>query len=223
MIAMQYEVTLPADYDMQIIRDRVASTGHLLDAYPGLGVKAFLLRENGTDGATVNQYAPFYLWADAGGAASFLWSGVGFTAILRDFGRPTVQTWIGGTVHQTPAWRRPPAYALRTTTALSMDADLVEAATGADRRMRSAVESGSALLGAYGIDPRTWQLMTFTLHVERPGDRPQAAELFQVLRVAAPERALPSVVDQRMPVPRSAAGMPPGIPSIADHSTGALS
>jgi len=26
MIAMQYEITLPADYDMQIIRDRVGAT-----------------------------------------------------------------------------------------------------------------------------------------------------------------------------------------------------
>jgi hypothetical protein len=92
MIAMQYEITLPADYDMQIIRDRVGTTGHLLDSYPGLGVKAFLIRQRGVDGATSNQYAPFYLWADAAGAASFLWSGVGFAAILRDFGRPIVQT-----------------------------------------------------------------------------------------------------------------------------------
>jgi hypothetical protein len=45
MIAMQYQINLPADYDMGIIRTRVARTGHLLDHYPGLGVKAFLIRE----------------------------------------------------------------------------------------------------------------------------------------------------------------------------------
>lgn len=28
---MNYRITLPADYDMQIIRDRVATRGHLLD------------------------------------------------------------------------------------------------------------------------------------------------------------------------------------------------
>jgi hypothetical protein len=37
--AETHEITLPADYDMQIIRDRVGATGHLLDSYPGLGVK----------------------------------------------------------------------------------------------------------------------------------------------------------------------------------------
>ena len=30
MYAMQYAINLPADYDMQIIRDRVAATGHLI-------------------------------------------------------------------------------------------------------------------------------------------------------------------------------------------------
>jgi hypothetical protein len=32
MDALQYEITLPADYDMGIIRKRVADFGHLADA-----------------------------------------------------------------------------------------------------------------------------------------------------------------------------------------------
>ncbi|WP_234361388.1 DUF4865 family protein [Plantactinospora sp. BB1] len=36
MYAKQYEITLPADYDMRIIRNRVAEFGHLLDDHPGL-------------------------------------------------------------------------------------------------------------------------------------------------------------------------------------------
>ena len=35
MYAMQYQITLPTDYDMQIIRDRVIQTGHLMDGYHG--------------------------------------------------------------------------------------------------------------------------------------------------------------------------------------------
>ena len=62
MHAMQYEITLPADYDMTVVRDRVARVGHLLDAWDGLGFKAYLMRERGVDGSPVNQYAPFYLW-----------------------------------------------------------------------------------------------------------------------------------------------------------------
>lgn len=201
MIAMQYEITLPADYDMQIIRDRVGATGHLLDSYPGLGVKAFLIRQRGVDGATSNQYAPFYLWADAAGAASFLWSGVGFAAILRDFGRPVVQTWIGGTAHQAPDWRTPPAYAVRQKTALPADVDIVEVARSTDTRLAEAVGAGDTHLGAYGIDPRSWELITITLHAQRPDHLPDRAELFQVLHVAAPERLdLPERVEDRLAV-----------------------
>ncbi|WP_433257560.1 DUF4865 family protein [Streptosporangium sp. CA-135522] len=35
---MQYEITLPADYDMKIIRHRVATRGSAMDAFPGLGL-----------------------------------------------------------------------------------------------------------------------------------------------------------------------------------------
>lgn len=41
MYAKQYEITLPADYDMHVIRDRVARGGHLLDERAGLGLKAY--------------------------------------------------------------------------------------------------------------------------------------------------------------------------------------
>ena len=73
MYAMQYEITLPSDYDMNIIRHRVATKGHLLDMFPGLGLKAYLIRECGVDGSLVNQYAPFYLWASIAGMNRFLW------------------------------------------------------------------------------------------------------------------------------------------------------
>lgn len=79
MHAMQYEITLPADYDMGIIRTRVATKGHLLDAFPGLGLKAYLIRER-AGGSPVNQYAPFYLWRAPEGMNAFLW-GAGFQGL----------------------------------------------------------------------------------------------------------------------------------------------
>jgi hypothetical protein len=202
MMAMQYAITLPTDYDMGVVRDRVARTGHLLDHYPGLGVKAFLVREKGVDGSPVNQYAPFYLWRDAAGAASFLWSGVGFTAIIRDFGRPTVQTWVGGTSRTSAAGPAAARYAVRTTTALGDD-DLVAATAAADRRVAADVEQPGSLLAAYGVDPRSWELMTFTLHTERPDEPAPGSAVYEVLHVAAPEhRDLPTTVSTRMAAPR---------------------
>ena len=42
MIAMQYSFVLPADYDMAIVRERIAVKGKLLDDLPGLAFKAYL-------------------------------------------------------------------------------------------------------------------------------------------------------------------------------------
>jgi len=202
MIAMQYQVTLPADYDMNIIRNRVARTGHLLDQYPGLGVKAFLIREKGVAGSTVNEYAPFYLWRDAGGAASFLWSGVGFTAIVRDFGRPVVQTWIGGTSRAVGPGLDDARYALRTTRALGDDDDIVSATAEADRHLTAELQTPGTVLAAYGVDPRTWQLVTFTLHSDRPDGLAAGSVPYEVLHVSAPEhRDLPTTVSTRISVP----------------------
>ena len=92
MQAMQYEITLPADYDMAIIRDRVATKGTMTDDFQGLGLKAYAIRERGVDGSAVNQYAPFYLWASIDGMNSFLWGRRvrGTLARLRPPGRPAV-------------------------------------------------------------------------------------------------------------------------------------
>jgi hypothetical protein len=42
MLTMQYRIALPADYDMAIIRKRIADRGHLTDALPQLAFKAYL-------------------------------------------------------------------------------------------------------------------------------------------------------------------------------------
>src|SRR5699024_8559939 len=64
MIAMQYSIGLPADYDMAIIRRRIADKGHLMDDCPGLAFKAYLYAARDDAGlhAPDNLYAPFYLW-----------------------------------------------------------------------------------------------------------------------------------------------------------------
>jgi hypothetical protein len=45
MIVKQYTVTLLADYNMTIIRRRVAAKGPTFDDFPGLGAKVFMIRE----------------------------------------------------------------------------------------------------------------------------------------------------------------------------------
>ncbi|WNI33621.1 DUF4865 family protein [Streptomyces sp. ITFR-6] len=182
MHAMQYEITLPADYDMGIIRDRVATRGHLLDDFPGLGVKAYLMRERGED-SPVNQYAPFYLWSTPEGMNSFLWS-PGFQGVVRDFGRPEVRHWTGLSFTRGASSAALPRSATRRREPVpesAAPADAVEAALEESRRLAKAP---GAVVTALAVDPLHWELVHFTLWdgpaPEEPGER------FEVLHVSRP-------------------------------------
>ncbi|WP_380181900.1 DUF4865 family protein [Kalamiella sp. sgz302252] len=91
MLAMQYRFTLPADYDMAIIKKRIELAGPKLDNFPGLLFKTFLYCCK-KEGSPENRYAPFYLWRDTLSMQRFLQS-PGFAALTRDFGWPRVDVW----------------------------------------------------------------------------------------------------------------------------------
>ncbi|WP_329123691.1 DUF4865 family protein [Streptomyces sp. NBC_01353] len=194
MDAMQYEITLPADYDMGIIRDRVATRGHLLDDFPGLGLKAYLIRER-EDGSPVNHYAPFYLWTTPEGMNSFLW-GPGFQGIVNDFGRPVVQHWTGLAYEEGPAAGQASRTATRRRLSVPMGIAPAEAVAEARARHAREAREDGVVASALAIDPRHWELLHFTLWAEEPaastpgsGSDFAAYERFQVLHVSAPERA----------------------------------
>ncbi|GAA3421053.1 DUF4865 family protein [Streptosporangium vulgare] len=197
MHAMQYEIGLPADYDMGIIRERVATRGHALDGYAGLGLKAYLIRERGVDGSAVNQYAPFYLWSSLTGMNDFLWGGGGFQNIVRDFGRPVVRHWTGVGYERGPSSAAVPRAASRRTDPIPADTDpaaVVERALAGLRRHAGTPGVHSAALA---VDPRHWELVRFTLwEHEVPGAGDGAGEedeagkgngvAYRVLHLSAP-------------------------------------
>ncbi|WP_236244605.1 DUF4865 family protein [Streptomyces sp. CC210A] len=188
MQAMQYEITLPADYDMGIIRHRVATRGHLLDDFPGLGVKAYLMRERGVAGSPVNQYAPFYLWAGPEGMNAFLW-GPGFQGIVDDFGRPRVLHWAGAAYGEGAAAGSVPRTAVRRREPVPAGvrpAEAVERATAAHERL---VRKDGVVAAAVAVDPHAWELLTFSLLAGECAPEDAAGEVFQVLHVSQPERA----------------------------------
>jgi hypothetical protein len=185
MHAMQYEITLPADYDMGVIRERVATRGHLLDAFPGLGLKAYLMRERGAH-SPVNQYAPLYLWSAPEGMNNFLW-GPGFQGIVDDFGRPEVQHWTGLAYHEGASASAPAHTAVRRRQRVPegvRPGPVVEEALAEVRRLAAL---DGVVCAALAADPRRWELLYVTLW-ER--DAPGAAgDRYQVLHLSQPERA----------------------------------
>ncbi len=182
MHAMHYEITLPADYDMGIIRTRVATRGSALDDFPGLGLKAYCLRERGVDGSLVNQYAPFYLWRTAEGMNSFLW-GPGFRGLSADFGRPTVQHWVGLAFEKGTATT--PTAATKRTEHIGADADPTEAIERALEELKQRKDNPEVHATALAIDPRHWELLHFTLWSTVPATDEDIR--YRVLHLSRPE------------------------------------
>ncbi|MPY35886.1 DUF4865 family protein [Streptomyces adustus] len=189
MHAMQYEVTLPADYDTDIVRARVARVGHALDDWAGLGIKAYLLRERGVRASPVNQYAPFYLWNTVRGMNAFLWGGP-FQGLCDDFGRPVVRQWTGVAHEVGTAAAAPARFAVRDRRPLPDGVEL-SALMGrtVDEVGRLARKDG-AVLAAAAVDTGRWESVHFSLWEH---DTPETdGEVFEVLHLSAPGRdALP--------------------------------
>ncbi|MDT7725081.1 MAG: hypothetical protein QOI21_1657 [Actinomycetota bacterium] len=186
MHAMQYEITLPADYDMGIIRHRVATKGALLDTFPGLGLKAYGIRERGVDGSPVNQYAPFYLWQTLAGMNTFLW-GNGFRGIVDSFGRPSVQHWTGLAFEHGPAAATLPRTSSRRTETIPPGTDPASRIDEALDELRQLAATDGVHATALAIDPRSWELIHFTLWKDAAPE--SAGTRYQILHLSTPELA----------------------------------
>lgn len=195
MYASQYELTLPADHDMRIIRRRVADTAYLLDDRVGLGLKAYLIRERG-EGSPVNQYAPLYLWNDTGAMARFLLGGGGFERVIRSFGRPGVHHWTGVAAVAGPARAATPRAASRLVSPLPAGPDPDD--TGLDLVARVERETGDLSrfarrdgvhTAALAVDPYHWRLVRLVLWERAVPSDEEATERYEVLHLSAPGMA----------------------------------
>lgn len=158
MIAMQYAISLPSDYDMGIIKNRIKMNGGKTDGFPHLNMKAYLVAEKGKYDNPENGYAPFYLWENAEGMNRFLLGGP-FNNILTSFGRPIVHSWI---VMEAFTVRTPePLFALVETTRIPAFADLT--ALWHDEKDSLTQWQADPVTKAYvaAYNPLTWELCHF--------------------------------------------------------------
>lgn len=193
MYAKQYEIALPADYDMGIIRTRAAAAADFFDGRAGLGLKATVMRERGVDGSPINQYAPFYLWNDIRGMSHFLVGCGGFERIVRSFGRPAVHHWTGIAAVAGPARGTTPGSASRRLTALPADPDPDDTGLGLATRIERELGELEALsrrdgvhTAALAVDPRHWHLVRFVLWQDAVPSGEDVTERYEVLHLSAP-------------------------------------
>ena len=93
MIATQYKIILPSDYDMNIIKDRVKNNGHKTDGFEDLKIKLYLITEKGENNNLQNTYCPLYIWKDSKGLNKFLFDGF-YDNIITSFGWQKVNVGI---------------------------------------------------------------------------------------------------------------------------------
>jgi hypothetical protein len=153
-----------------------------------LGFKAYLVRERGSDGSPVNQYAPFYLWNTVEGMNSFLWGGP-FQGIADDFGRPVVRQWTGLAYEEGEAAGAPAPVAVRHTRQVPEGAVLTEVMEDAVREAGRLAAQDGAVCAAAVVDPSRWELVHFSLWAH---EAPKAdGDVFRVLHLSTPGRERP--------------------------------
>lgn len=167
MIAMNYGVTLPADYDTAIIDRRIAEKGSFTDGWPGLVFKAYLsARKTDPSGPGENRYAPFYLWESTAAMNTFL-CGPGFAALADSFGRPAVHTWsvwwaqVSERAHEA-------RYASIDVLPIGRHANLRELQQAECQLAAASMETGDVLAAVAGFDPGRWKLVRFGLWPQTP-------------------------------------------------------
>lgn len=86
MLAMQYSVRLPTEFNSDEVKKRVSRRGPMFEGYPGLAHKFYLYDEE------ERIYAPLYIWENGQSAGNFLMDSL-FGDVVQDFGRPRVRSW----------------------------------------------------------------------------------------------------------------------------------
>ena len=183
MIAMQYSFTLPADYDMTRIDERIKSKGYLLNGFPHLKCKAYLSakRQDEAYSSQHNLYAPFYIWDDAKGASAFLAS-QGFEALKESFGRPDIDIWlplahcITDDVAKSQFATRHIAPIAPQTSLADLRKDMDEAVSNAGKRGVTAVFAG--------FDPHTWRQIYFEMGQSLPVQPDETTQIYRVGYIA---------------------------------------
>lgn len=181
MLAMQYRIRLPDDFDMDVIRRRIDDKGHLMDGFEGLGFKAFLYACRGEDGPE-NLYAPFYLWRQAEGKDRFL-LGEGFEALCRTFGRPPVTSWsvLG---ESRGSGLKQARWATIETLDIAADVPLADLQREESDSIRRAVAEEGALASVSACSAEHWQRVRACLWSHRPQPPSPGAQCFRIGYVA---------------------------------------
>jgi hypothetical protein len=179
MLAMQYTISLPENYDLDLIHQRVAARSRLFESLPGLAHKSYLLD------AEDKIYAPFYLWSDVEAAQQFLFDDL-FKGVIESFSRPRVRTWF--TLAKDYGNRLlVPRFAMKELDVIAPEDNLEETIRREREEQASLLSSPGLYLRCLAFDPDRWELMRYSLWQDRASALTPSAdsvEYFEALHVS---------------------------------------
>ncbi|MGC6173180.1 DUF4865 family protein [Lacrimispora sp. 38-1] len=177
MIGMQYVITLPGDYDMDIIRKRVAENGNKTDGFPGLKYKCYLIREKGIGGFE-QAYAPLYLWSQEEGMNHFLFGGY-YDQIIRSFGWQHVNIGIPLFTDFNDQFMNS-RYVIEITGSISPELSLSKV----PERIRLMADEEKGITGQVCIyNPDKWRYSLFSFLKDRP-QITKDSRVYQILHIS---------------------------------------
>jgi hypothetical protein len=181
MLAMQYSIPLPHDYDAARIRERVQARSGLFDHHKGLVHKSFLYN------AQEQLYAPFYVWKDVVEAGKFLQDDL-FKGVIETFRRHRVRSWF--VIHMEYGNRGiAPTHAMRETDMIAPE-ERLDHFLGDERQAQQALlRDDNLYMHLVALDADRWEILRFSLWKDKACCARPASDSFScydVLHVSTP-------------------------------------
>lgn len=181
MLAMQYSIALPADYNAEQIRERVDARRGLFDTHAGLVHKSFLY--NGRE----KLYAPFYVWKDVAQARDFLLDDL-FKGVTQTFTRHRVRSWyVAHMAYGNQEMHA--AYARREIDVIPAEACLATYARAQQETQAEMARDKNLYMHLVAVDADRWEVLHFSLWKDKDSAPKPASDShieYDVLHVSEP-------------------------------------
>ena len=181
MLAMQYSIQLPVDYDAEKIRGRVNARKSLFDGHDGLVHKSFLYNESD------QLYAPFYVWKDAIEAKDFLLDDL-FKGVVETFSRHRVRSWF--VVNMAYGNRDlEPAFAQREVDIIAPEEQLDQYLSRERTLQAELLKDPNLYMHLVALDADRWEILHFSLWKDKASAAKPSSDsylTYEVLHVSEP-------------------------------------
>lgn len=182
MLAMQYTIQLPTNYDTKAIHKRVNARSSLFDAHEGLAHKSFLYNDKD------KIYAPFYIWKDVGSARNFLLDDL-FKGVVDTFSRPRARSWL--VMHSCYGNREiTPTFARREADIVPPEEPLADYVQRDLKIQEELQQHPDLYMHILAVDSDRWEMSHYSLWKDKDSATKPASDsyvTYDVLHVSEPK------------------------------------